>query len=70
MTTYHRYPEMIFRGGGYQQGERRENMKKLAVMIVMGVAVLGFLVGGCEQKKAEETPAAQKYPVKKAPTGC
>ena len=45
-------------------------MNKLTVSIVAGMALLGVLVVGCENKQAEQKPASEQAPVKKAPQGC
>jgi hypothetical protein len=45
-------------------------MNKFTVAIVAGMAFLGVLVMGCESKQAEQKPASEQAPVKKAPQGC
>jgi len=55
-------------------------MKKRIVLAAAGMVVLGLLISGCEQKKAEQQPAPEQKPVaekapvpapaKKAPQGC
>ena len=45
-------------------------MSKFTVAIVACMAFLGILVVGCENKQAEQKPASEQAPVKKAPQGC
>jgi hypothetical protein len=52
-------------------------MKNIIVFAVAGMVVLGLLMAGCVQKKAEEsvksgqtTTAPAPAPAKKSPVGC
>ena len=51
-------------------------MRNHIFMIAAGMAFLGVLVAGCENKQAEQKPASEQAPApapapaKKAPQGC